>query len=183
MTFVFRRTAISDVVVVTSTAYSDNRGFFLENYSEKIFHENGITQTFIQDNFSYSTKNVLRGMHYQKIPKAQSKFVSVVKGEIFDVAVDLRNNSSTYKKWVGEILSEKNHNSLLIPQGFAHGFCVLSDEAFVVYKVDQPYSSAHDDGFIWNDSELNISWPISKPILSEKDAKLPCLKDITNNFD
>jgi dTDP-4-dehydrorhamnose 3,5-epimerase len=181
MTFIFRRTTIPDVVVVTPTSHSDNRGFFLENYHKKIFHENGITQTFVQDNFSYSTRNVLRGMHYQKFPKAQSKFVSVVRGEIFDVAVDLRNKSPTYKKWVGEILSEKNHNSLLIPQGFAHGFCVLSDEAFVVYKVDQPYSQKHEVGFIWNDPELKISWPISTPILSEKDAKLPYLKDVTNN--
>ena len=138
---------------------------------------------FVQDNFSYSKKNVLRGLHFQKNPKAQAKLVSVLKGEIFDVAVDLRKNSSTYMKWVSEILSEKKHNSLYIPEGFAHGFCVLSNSAYVMYKVNSHYSPEFDSGIVWNDTELNISWPTLEPILSIKDQNLLSSKDQGYDFN
>jgi dTDP-4-dehydrorhamnose 3,5-epimerase len=136
----------------------------------------------VQDNFSYSTKGILRGLHYQKNPKAQTKLVIVLRGEIFDVAVDIRKNSPTYGKWVSEILSEKNHRSLYIPEGFAHGFCVLSESADVLYKVNREYSPEDERGIIWNDTEINIAWPIDNPILHEKDSKLDLLKNTDNDF-
>jgi dTDP-4-dehydrorhamnose 3,5-epimerase len=177
MPFTFKKLKILDVVLVEAKSFEDKRGYFLENYNELIFRENGISTKFIQENFSYSKKNVLRGLHFQKNPHAQAKLVTVFSGKIFDVAVDLRKNSSTYGKWVGEILSDQNHKSLYIPEGFAHGFCVLSEEALVFYKINQEYSPEHQSGIIWNDSELNISWPISQPILSEQDQILPLFKN------
>ena len=183
MTFNFKKLNISDVIRIEPESFNDNRGYFFENYNEQNFNENGIHTKFIQDNFSYSKKNVLRGLHFQKNPKAQAKLVSVLKGEIFDVAVDLRKNSSTYMKWVSEILSEKKHNSLYIPEGFAHGFYVLSDSAHVMYKVSSHYSSELDSGIVWNDQKLNISWPTSKPILSIKDQNLLSSKDQDYEFD
>ena len=127
-------------------------------------------------------KNVIRGLHYQNNPKAQAKLVTVVSGEIFDVAVDLRKNSPTFGKWVSEILSEINHKLLYVPEGFAHGFCVLSNDATVLYKTNQEYSPDDERGIIWNDPDLNISWPISEPILSQKDQNLPFLKNQTSGF-
>ena len=160
----------------------DQRGFFLENFKESDFKKNGINVKFIQDNYSYSLKKVLRGLHFQKPPKAQAKLVTVLKGEIFDVAVDLRKNSTTYGKWVAEILSEENHLSLYIPDGFAHGFCVLSNSANIFYKTTQEYSSEHEGGIIWNDPDLNISWPVDDPILSKKDQILPLLRNLDSSF-
>ena len=182
MTFNFKKLNISDVVLIESTSFKDMRGYFLENYNESAFHENGITTKFIQDNFSYSQKNVLRGLHFQTNPKAQAKLVSVLKGEIFDVVVDLRKNSSTYMKWISEKLSSTNHKSLYIPEGFAHGFCVLSNDAYVMYKVNSNFFPEFDSGIIWNDPELNISWPINEPILSKKDENLPLLKNQNYSF-
>ena len=132
--------------------------------------------------FSKSKKHVIRGLHFQKNPKAQAKLVTAVSGEIFDVAVDLRKNSLTYGKWVSEILSETNHKSLYIPEGFAHGFCVLSEGANVVYKINREYSPNHEQGIIWNDPDIDISWPISEPIISEKDQNLPYFKNQTYDF-
>lgn len=183
MPFNFRTLNIPDVILIEPESFIDNRGYFLENFNELIFYNNGIKTKFIQDNFSFSKKNVLRGLHFQKNPKPQAKLVSVLKGEIFDVAVDLRKNSSTYLKWVSEKLSSTNHRSLYIPEGFAHGFCVLSNDALVMYKVNSNFSSELDSGIMWNDPELNISWPISEPILSKKDQNLPILKNLDNNFD
>ena len=117
------------------------------------------------DNFSHSKYGVIRGLHFQKTAKAQAKLVSVIKGEIYDVAIDIRKNSPTYGKWVSEVLSEKNHNLLYIPEGFAHGFCVLSEEADVLYKVSNEYSPEYEHGIIWNDHNLGIKWPVSKPII------------------
>ncbi len=182
MTFNFKKLNISDVVLIESTSFNDMRGYFLENYNESIFHENGIATKFVQDNFSYSQKNILRGLHFQTNPKAQAKLVSVLKGEIFDVAVDLRKNSPTYMKWISEKLSAINHKSLYIPEGFAHGFCVLSNDAYVMYKVNSHFFPEFDAGIIWNDPDLNISWPISEPILSKKDKNLPLLKNQNNSF-
>ena len=168
--------------LVISKHYPDERGYFHENFKESEFFEHGINTKFVQDNFSHSIKGVLRGLHYQKNPKAQAKFVSVLQGEIFDVAVDIRKNSPTYGKWVGEVLSQKNHKSLYIPEGFAHGFCIVSETADVLYKVNNEYSPEHDAGIKWNDREINISWPTNTPIISQKDSKLPPLNDVYDNF-
>ncbi len=126
-----------DVILVEAKSFPDERGFFLESFKESSFTDNGINTKFVQDNFSRSTKGVLRGLHYQKNPKAQAKLVTIFRGEIFDVAVDVRKDSPTYGKWVSEILSEQNHKLLYIPEGFAHGYCVLSDEVDIFYKVNQ----------------------------------------------
>ena len=182
MSFIFKRLSIPDVILLTPKVFSDERGFFMESYRNSIFKENGINTNFIQDMLSHSKKDILRGLHFQKNPKAQAKIVMVVRGEIFDVVVDIRKNSPTYGKWVGEILSENNHKLLYIPEGFAHGFCILSDEADVLYKVSQEYSPEDEMGIMWNDPEINIKWPIDKPILHEKDSNLPSLKNADNDF-
>jgi dTDP-4-dehydrorhamnose 3,5-epimerase len=182
MPFTFKKLDIQDVILVEAKAFSDERGFFLESFKESIFASNGINTRFVQDNFSHSIKGVLRGIHYQKNPKAQAKLVTTLRGEIFDVAVDIRKGSPTYGKWIGEILSEDNHKLLYIPEGFAHGFCVISEEADVLYKVTQEYSPEDEMGIMWNDSEINIKWPIDKPILHEKDSNLPSLKNTDNDF-
>ncbi|MCV0393724.1 MAG: dTDP-4-dehydrorhamnose 3,5-epimerase [Nitrosopumilus sp.] len=182
MSFTFKKLSIPEVILVESKVFSDDRGFFLETFKESIFINNGIEIKFVQDNFSHSQKGVLRGLHYQKNPKAQAKLVTALRGEIFDVAVDIRQGSPTYGKWVGEILSDKNHKLLYVPEGFAHGFCVLSDDANVLYKVNQEYSPKHEAGIIWNDHDIGIEWPIDKPILHEKDSRLPLLKNAENNF-
>ncbi len=183
MPFTFTKLNIPDVILIEAKSFSDERGFFLESFKESSFIENGINIKFVQDNYSRSIKGVLRGPHYQKNPKAQAKLVTVLRGEIFDVAVDMRKNSPTYGKWVSEVLSEQNHKLLYIPEGFAHGYCVLSDEADIFYKVNREYSPEYDSGFIWNDPEINIKWPIDKPIISEKDQKLPSFKNADNNFE
>jgi len=183
MPFTFKKLNIPDVMLVESKVFPDTRGYFLESFKESDFKNNGINTKFVQDNFSHSIKGVLRGLHYQKNPKAQAKLVIALRGEIFDVAVDIRKGSPTYGNWVGQILSEDNHELLYIPEGFAHGFCVLSEEADVLYKVTQEYSLENEMGIIWNDSEINIEWPIQNPILHEKDSKLPSLKDAENNFE
>jgi len=180
--FTFKKLSIPDVILVEAKSFPDERGFFLESFKESSFIENGINPKFVQDNYSRSIKGVLRGLHYQKNPKAQAKLVTVLRGEVFDVTVDIRKDSQTYGKWVSETLSEQNHKLLYIPEGFAHGYCVLSDEADIFYKVNQEHSPEHDSGFIWNDPEINIKWPIDKPIISEKDRKLPLLKNADNNF-
>ena len=182
MGFTFKKLDIPEVILVETRSFLDDRGFFMESFKESIFINNGIDTKFVQDNFSHSTRGVLRGLHYQKSPKAQAKLVIALRGEIFDVAVDIRKGSPTYGKWIGEIISEQNHNLLYVPEGFAHGFCVLSKDADVLYKVNQEYSPKHEKGIIWNDPDLNIPWPIDKPILVEKDLQSPFLKDADNNF-
>lgn len=182
MSFTFKRLQIPDVILIEPKIFSDNRGFFFESYKESDFVSNGINKKFIQDNFSHSTHGVIRGLHYQKIPKAQAKLVTVLNGKIFDVAVDIRKNSPTYGKWVGEILSAEDHKLIYIPEGFAHGFCVLSHEADVSYKVNNEYSPENEKGIIWNDPEVNISWPIQNPIVSQKDLQLPNLTNMNSDF-
>ena len=182
MSFNFKKLEISDVVLVEPKSFSDDRGFFLESFKISEFTENGINTKFVQDNISHSVSDVIRGLHFQKNPKAQAKLVTAVKGEIFDVAVDIRKNSPTYGKWVSEILSEDNHNLLYVPEGFAHGFCVLSKEADVYYKVSNEYSPKDEGGIIWNDSSLNIEWPISKPIVSSSDSQLPLFDNLDDYF-
>ena len=182
MVFSFLDLKIPDVKLVIAKHHVDERGYFFESYKESEFFNNGINVKFLQDNFSHSVKGVLRGLHYQKNPKAQSKLVTALKGEIFDVAVDIRKNSPTFGQWVGEILSEKNHKLLYIPEGFAHGFCVLSEEADVLYKVNNEYSPENERGIVWNDPQINIIWPIKEPILHEKDHTLPKLENADVDF-
>lgn len=180
--FNFERLAIPDVVLIKPDIFSDKRGFFLELYKYSSFSDFGIKEHFIQDNLSYSIKNVLRGLHYQKNPKAQGKLVKCLYGSIFDVAVDIRKGSSTYGKWVGIELSSENNYMLYIPQGFAHGFVVISNNATVIYKCTEEYSPEDDRGIIWNDPDISIQWPVKEPILSEKDKRHPLLRDADNNF-
>src|SRR5579875_124389 len=182
MPFTFKRLNIQDVILVEPKAFADERGHFMESFRESVFSQKEIYIRIVQDNCSHSVKGVLRGLHYQKEPKAQGKLVMAVKGEIFDVAVDVRKGSPTYGKWVGEILSEKNHNMLYLPKGFAHGFLVLSNEADVVYKVDDEYSPEHERGILWNDPEVGVKWSLDKPIMIKKDLDLPTLKNADNNF-
>ena len=182
MPFTFKRLSIPDVILVEPQSFSDDRGFFFESFKESDFFSNGIDKNFVQDNFSHSVNGVIRGFHFQKAPKAQAKLVTVLKGKIFDVAVDIRKNSPTYGKWVSEILSDDTHNLLYVPEGFAHGFCVISDEADVLYKVSNEYSQEHERSIIWNDPKLNIQWPITKPIISNKDNKLSLLENLDNDF-
>jgi len=182
MPFSFKRLDIPDVILIDAKSFPDERGFFMETFKESSFSENGINTIFVQDNHSHSIKGVLRGLHYQKHPKAQAKLVTTIKGEIFDVAVDIRKNSPTYGKWVSAILSDENHKLLYVPEGFAHGFCVLSDKADVIYKVNKEYSPENDRGILWNDPEVNVNWPINNPIISKKDLEQPLLKNADNNF-
>ena len=182
MPFSFKRLEIPDVIVIEPKSFEDTRGVFFENFKESEFTLNGISTKFVQDNSSQSLKSVIRGLHYQNNPKAQAKLISVLKGEIFDVAVDIRRNSPTFGKWVSEVLSEKNHKLLYVPEGFAHGFCVTTDESYVYYKVSNEYSSEHEQGILWNDPKLNIKWPVTKPVISEKDSQLPLLENLDNDF-
>ena len=179
MPFEFKRLEIEDVILVTPKVFGDSRGFFMEGYKKSEFARNGITVEFNQDNHSKSTKGVLRGLHYQAQPHSQAKIVRCPRGKIFDVAVDIRPNSPTFKKWVGVILSEENKNMLFIPEGFAHGFVVLSDEAELLYKASNEFDMPSDRGVRWNDPEIGVEWPIDfEPLVSEKDNNQPFLKDI-----
>ena len=181
MNFIFKKLTIPEVILIEPKIFSDERGFFFENFKEVDFFSNGITK-LIQDNISHSTYGVIRGLHYQKNPKSQAKLVTAINGKIFDVVVDIRKNSPTYGKWVGEILSNENHRSIYVPEGFAHGFSVLSEVADVFYKVSNDYSQENESGIIWNDPVINIPWSIEQPIISEKDNLLPLLKNIDANF-
>ena len=179
MPFEFKRLEIEDVILVSPKVFGDNRGFFMETYKKSEFQKNGINVEFVQDNHSKSSKGVLRGLHYQAKPHGQAKLVRCTKGKIFDVAVDIRPNSPTFKKWVGQILSEENKNMLFIPEGFAHGFVVLSDEAELLYKTGKEYAPDFDRGIRWNDPEINVNWGINfEPKVSEKDYQQPFIKDI-----
>jgi len=176
MPFKFQPLEIPEVILVEARHFEDERGFFMETYKRSPFAAHGIAATFVQDNYSHSTRGVLRGLHYQAPPKAQGKLVIALRGQIFDVAVDIRPDSPTYGQWVAEGLSAQNHRMLYIPPGFAHGFCVLSDEADVSYKVTEEYAPELDRGIAWNDPDIGIRWPIASPILSPKDAQLPPLR-------
>ena len=182
MPFKFIRLKIPDVILVEVQSFSDERGYFMESFKESVFSDNGINTKFVQDNYSHSIKGVLRGLHYQKNPKAQAKLVMAITGEIFDVAVDIRKGSPTYGKWVGETLSDKNHKMLYVPEGFAHGFCVTSEKADVLYKVNSEYSPENERGILWNDPEISIKWPTDKPIMMKKDLDLPTLQNADNDF-
>lgn len=181
--FTKKETGIEGLYVIEPTVFGDNRGFFMETYSKKEFEEIGITYDFVQDNQSKSCKGVLRGLHFQK-QYQQAKLVRVIKGAVYDVAVDLRKGSSTYGKYYGVLLTEENKLQFMIPRGFAHGFLVVSDEAEFVYKCDDFYHPNDEGGLIWNDSKVGIDWPIEEAggidnlIFSDKDQKWPGIDQI-----
>lgn len=181
--FIFTPTKIKDVFVVEPKVFGDERGYFMETYSKTAFDEAGLHYDFVQDNQSSSKKGVLRGLHFQKL-HPQAKLVRVLKGEVFDVAVDLRANSPTYGQWVGELLSEDNHKQLMIPRGFAHGFLVVSEHAEFAYKCDDFYHPEEEGGLIYNDPDVNITWPTVDCDLtfSEKDLKHPTLANLNFKF-
>lgn len=166
--------AIPDVLLIEPKIYFDERGFFYESFNQREFSRaTGINVSFVQDNHSKSKKNIIRGLHYQINPKAQGKLVRVVHGKIFDVAVDIRKNSNTFGQWVGIELSAENKHQLWIPPGFAHGFLTLSETAECLYKTTDYYSAEHERIISWNDSDLNINWPLQNaPVLSKKDLEI-----------
>ena len=171
-------TDLPGVLIIEPRVFEDERGWFMESYSYRVFKELGIDAVFVQDNHSYSKrKGTLRGIHFQNNPVAQAKLVRCTRGKILDVAVDLRKGSPTYKKWIMVELSEENKRMLFIPKGFGHAFLTLTDDVEVQYKVDQYYSKEHDRSIRWNDPDIGIDWPIEEPILSEKDRNAPFLKD------
>ena len=172
--------AIPEVILIEPTIYTDERGFFFESFNHKKFEEAiGYSVNFVQDNHSKSTKGVLRGLHYQLPPMAQGKLVRVTQGEVFDVAVDIRKNSPTFGKWVGEKLTAKNKKQLWVPEGFAHGFLTLSETAEFLYKVTNYYSTEHEQCIVWNDVDIGVNWNINtniNPTLSEKDCSCSTLQ-------
>ncbi|MFH1877238.1 MAG: dTDP-4-dehydrorhamnose 3,5-epimerase [Candidatus Omnitrophota bacterium] len=176
MPFVFEKLEIPDVILVKPRVFNDDRGFFLETYKFSDFAEYGIKDVFTQDNYSRSSRRgTVRGLHYQQEPMAQAKLIFVVKGSIFDVAVDIREASPTYGKYAAVVLSDDNNEMLYVPKGFAHGFCTLEDNTQVIYKCSEIYSAGHERGIIWNDPGINIKWPVSVPYLSDKDRAYPRL--------
>jgi len=170
-------TSIPGVIVIETETFFDDRGFFMETYHQRKYAGLGINCRFVQDNLSHSRHRVLRGLHYQ-LMYPQAKLVYVLSGEIFDVVVDIRRNSPTFGKWEGVLLSSSNRRQIYIPEGFAHGFCVLSESADVVYKCSNFYTPGDDYGILWSDEEINIKWPIDDPILSDKDSKNPPLRSV-----
>ena len=178
------KTKLDGVVILEPKRFEDNRGFFQESYSKKVWDELGLNFNFVQDNHSLSKEaGTLRGLHYQTVPKAQTKVVRVVTGAILDVVVDIRKGSPTYGKWISAILTADNNRQIVVPKGFAHGILTLVPDTHLLYKVDEFYSPENDRALRWNDPDLNIEWQWSDPILSEKDASAPFLKDIDNNFE
>jgi len=171
------QSGLPGVLIVEPRVLGDSRGFFYEGWNRMRFAENGIDTDFVQDNISVSGKNVLRGLHYQW-PYPQAKLVQILEGEVWDVAVDIRRDSPDFGKWVGVNLSSENHRQLYIPEGFAHGFCVLSERAIFLYKVNEYYHPETDKGVLWSDPQIAVPWPASEPILSEKDVKQRQLADI-----
>ena len=179
------KTSIDDVLIIKPKVFGDNRGYFFESFSEREFCNNVKEVRFVQDNESFSTRNVIRGLHYQKPPFSQGKLVRVVKGTVLDVAVDIRKGSPTFGKHIAVELSEDNHLQVFIPRGFAHGFAVLSDEAILQYKCDNAYAPGHEGSIAWNDPDLGIDWCIPEEcaILSGKDSISPLMRDMESPFD
>ena len=182
MPFQFERLSIADVILVRPRVFDDSRGFFLETYKRSDFAAHGIPESFVQDNYSHSVRGVLRGLHFPRPPAAQGKLVMALRGEVFDVAVDIRHGSPTYLQWAGVVLSEANLFQLYIPAGFAHGFCVLSDRADVVYKVTAEYDPICDAGVRFDDPAIGVEWPVATPIVSAKDAALPLIETVDHGF-
>lgn len=170
-------TELPGVLIIVPRVFGDARGFFFESYNQETFRAHGIDTVFVQDNHSKSVRGTLRGLHFQLAPAAQVKLIRCVRGAIWDVAVDIRVGSPTFSKWVGVELTADNFRQLYIPIGFAHGFCVLSEEAEVLYKTSYVYSPSHERGIIWNDPMLNIAWPVAEPLLSARDQRAGSLAD------
>lgn len=173
MPFSFERLAIPDVILIAPRVFNDTRGFFIETYKRSEFAAAGVSDVFVQENHSCSERGVLRGLHFQRPPHAQAKLVRVLSGQVFDVAVDLRPDSPTSGRWVGVSLSAADRKLLYIPPWCAHGFCVLSDRAEVVYLASTEYAPDHESGVMWNDPALGIDWPVRAPIVSERDQRWP----------
>ncbi len=169
----FESTSLAGVVITVPKVFGDARGFLMETYKRSEFEAAGLPMTFVQENHSRSSAGTLRGLHYQREPKAQGKLVRVVRGEVFDVAVDIRKGSATFGRWVGVTLSADNRTSMYIPPGFAHGFCVVSPDAEVIYKTTEEYAPDLELGIRWDDPALGIDWPIATPTLSERDRQWP----------
>ena len=183
--FIFNKTSIEGVYIIESKVFGDSRGYFMETYNKEAFEEGGLTMNFVQDNESRSTKGVLRGLHFQT-KHSQGKLVRVTQGEVFDVAVDLRKGSKTFGKWEGVVLTSENKKQFYIPEGFAHGFLVLSDTATFNYKCTDFYAPQYDCGLIWNDKDIAIEWPldgIDNILLSEKDKVQKTLKELDIPFE
>lgn len=176
MPFTFIPLSIPDIILIEPKIFPDERGFFFESFKSSDFHKFNLPSNFVQDNFSFSKKNVIRGLHYQKDPKAQGKLVTAFKGSVWDVAVDIRRQSPTFLKWVAAELNDENHNILYMPPGFAHGFVSLTEDVHLLYKCTSEYDPQADVGIRWDDPDIAIPWPVDHPIVSAKDAELPFLQ-------
>lgn len=170
-------TPIRDLLLIEPKVFGDKRGFFLETFQENRYREAGVRLPFVQDNISRSGRGVLRGLHFQ-IQNPQGKLVFAIRGEVFDVAVDIRKNSPTYGRWFGAVLSDENHRQLYVPPGFAHGFCVLSEYADFFYKCTDFYHPEDEGGLLWNDPAIGIDWPIDAPLINQRDLQFPGLIDL-----
>jgi dTDP-4-dehydrorhamnose 3,5-epimerase len=173
---IIETTSLPGVLLIKPDVFGDSRGYFLESWNRRRYAEAGLDRDFVQDNLSLSRRGILRGLHFQN-PNAQGKLVQVLQGEVFDMAVDIRQGSPTFGQWYGAILSEANHHQLWVPEGFAHGFCVTSDMALFSYKCTEFYNPATEFSLRWDDPDLAITWPVENPILSAKDQGAPRLKD------
>jgi dTDP-4-dehydrorhamnose 3,5-epimerase len=182
MPFQFHPLAIPEVILVEARSFPDDRGFFIETYKMSEFSDHGVPGPFVQDNWSHSCRGTLRGLHYQKHPRAQGKLVMVLTGEIWDVAVDIRRGSPTYGRWVGLTLAAGDFRMLYVPPGFAHGYCVLSPVADFTYKVTAEYAPHSERGIRWNDPDIGVQWPVVDPLLSHRDTALPLFRDADNDF-
>ena len=171
------QTSLSGVLILEPQVFDDDRGYFMEIYQHNKYEDIGIPTYFRQDNLSFSRRGTLRGLHFQH-PHGQAKLVQVLEGSVFDVVVDIRRDSPSFGKWFGVYLSDENKRQLFIPQGFAHGFCVVSETALFLYKCSELYAPECEGGVLWADPDMGIEWPMTDPILSEKDAVYPCLRDI-----
>jgi dTDP-4-dehydrorhamnose 3,5-epimerase len=171
------RTSIEGPLIIEPRVFEDQRGYFMETFHQERYDGSGISRVFVQDNLSFSVRGTLRGLHFQD-QKPQAKLVQVIAGEIFDVAVDLRPDSNTFGSWVGVNLSDSNKRQLFIPEGFAHGFCVLSETVHFLYKCTDFYYPEGEKGILWSDPAIGIQWPIDSPIISEKDGSLPLLSEV-----
>lgn len=177
MALQWRETALKGIKIIQPDVFGDARGFFMETYHVPKYRQMGIDVPFIQDNHSRSRYGIIRGLHYQ-LSRPQGKLITVVRGSVYDVAVDIRKGSPTFGQWIGEELSEENHAQIYVPPGFAHAFCVTSETADVLYKCSDVYDPADEYGVLWSDPDLAIPWPVAAPIVSQKDARLLPLKEI-----
>jgi len=174
-------TSLNGVFIIEPRIFEDARGCFLETYHQKKYEEAGIDRIFVQDNLSYSVRNTLRGLHYQN-KHAQAKLVQVIKGSVYDVAVDIRKGSPTFGQWAGAELNDENRRQMFVPEGFAHGFCVLSETAYVSYKCSDLYAPDDEGGILYSDPDIGIEWPMSDFLLSDKDSQYPCLNDVPSEL-